>query len=546
MLRTSAIRLPPARWLGACLLVALVLFFSEPAFAHASLLASDPPTGAILKDVPPQVVLTFSEPSSALAVQLLDEGGVKTSLDAKVTSIGNQIVVALPLELAPGTHVLAWRAASSDGHPIAGTVIFSIGSPTDAGSIEAPAADGVVRGLLWLARATMLIALLLGAGSSGFRMVAEALPNTARRIALIAVTLGAAAAVASIPLHGLDALGRPLGDFVAPEVWAVTMRAGYGASVIAALLAMVLASISVMARKPNLASSISVLSLIAIGLTATLSGHASSADPRWLTRSMVFLHIVSIAWWAGELLPLAVILRQSHAIADPPLMRFSRFIPFVIAPLVISGVTLAAIQLGPPGEAWLTPYTYLFAAKLILLFILFVVAGWNRWYLTAKVMSGDDAATRHLGRAIALEIVLIMVIVCVAAGWRFTPPPRTLAVQLQSEATARLVFPKAELLGSVSVSPGHPGENIVTVVLNAPDGAPAELKSVRVGLANEALGIPKIVIGGALDKAGIWKSEAAQVPAAGDWTISVEVRISDFVQVRGSAVLAIGPPSGPG
>jgi copper transport protein len=260
---------------------------------------------------------------------------------------------------------------------------------------------------------------------------------------------------------------------------------------------------------------------------------------------MVFLHVVSIAWWAGELLPLAVILRQSHAIADPPLMRFSRFIPFVIAPLVVSGVTLATIQLGPPGDAWLTPYTYLFGAKLILLLVLFAVAGWNRWYLTARVMSGDDAATRHLGRAIALEIALIMVIVGVAAGWRFTPPPRTLAVQIQNEAMATLSFPKGELAGSVSVTPARPGENTVTVVLNTPNGAATGLKSVRVALSNEALGIPKLVLDGALNQSGIWKSEAALVPAAGDWTITVEVRISDFVQVRGSAVLVIGPPPGP-
>ncbi len=539
MLLKSAIIEASDRLIGAFLLVALLFLASGPAFAHASLLKSDPPTGVVLGEAPRQVVLTFNEPSSALAVQLLDDSGLKTPLDANTTSIGNDIVVSLPLGLAQGTHVLAWRAASSDGHPIAGTVIFSIGTPTNAGNVQAPA-DPVVRGLLWLARATMLITLLLGAGSSGFRMVAEALPATARRVALVAVTTGAAAAVASIPLHGLDALGRPLGDVLALEVWAVTMGAGYGASVIAALLALALASISVVARRPSLAGWISVLSLVAIGLTASLSGHASSADPRWLTRSMVFVHIVSIAWWAGELLPLAVILRQSHAIADPPLLRFSRFIPFVIVPLVVSGVSLAVIQLGAPSEAWLTPYTYLFAAKLILLFILFAVAAWNRWYLTTKVVSGDDAATRHLGRAIALEIILITVIVGVAAGWRFTPPPRTLAVEIQNVTTATLVFPKGELLGSVGVSPGQRGKNIFTVALHAVGGEPLEVKSVRVALSNDALDLPKIVVGGALEGPGLWRSEAALVPAAGDWTISVEVRISDFVQVRGKGVVVIG------
>jgi copper transport protein len=68
-------------------------------------------------------------------------------------------------------------------------------------------------------------------------------------------------------------------------------------------------------------------------------------------RTMIFLHVTSIAWWAGELLPLALLLRQPEAGANPPLMRFSQFIPFVIVPLVISGLTLTAIQLGLPGPS---------------------------------------------------------------------------------------------------------------------------------------------------------------------------------------------------
>jgi len=537
MPRIGAIAGDPGKWIGVIILVALYMFQPASAFAHASLLASDPPTGAIVSDALNEVVLTFSEPASALAVKLLDDAGATTPLDSSASSVGNRIVVSLPPHLTSGTHVLVWRAASSDGHPISGSVVFSIGSASETRIEES--AEGPGRLLLWLARATMLITLLLGAGSSGFRMVAEALPVPARRVALLALGIGGIAAIASVPLHGLDALGRPLSDIGMLEVWAVTMKAGYGASVVAALIAMILASISIAARKPSLASWISILSLAAIGLTASMSGHASSADPRWLTRSMIFVHVVCIAWWAGELLPLAVILRQGHAISDPPLLRFSRFIPFVIAPLLVSGITLAVVQLGPPSAAWLTPYAYLFAAKLILLSVLFAVASWNRWYLTDKVMSGEAAATRHLRGAIGLEVVLIMVIVGVAAGWRFTPPPRAVAVQLQSDATAGLVFPKSELLGTAKLAPAKVGENTVTVRLTTVDGQAAEVKSLRVWLSNKELSIPKIDVTGELTDVGIWKSQVALVPASGTWTITVEVRISEFVQARGSNIIDI-------
>lgn len=531
----------PHKLMGAMLLAALFLLCTAPAFGHASFLSSDPPTDAVLSEAPRQVVLTFSEPTSPLAIRLLDHTGATTSLEGgNVSSLENQIIVSLPAALSQGTHVLSWRAASSDGHPITGTVVFSVGSPSRAGPIEEPMADWVVRGLLWLARATMLITLLLGAGSSGFRMVAEALPVRARRATLAAAIIGGGAAIASVPLHGLDALGRPLSDLAAPQVWAVTMSAGYGASVVAALIAMVLASISIAARKPSLAGWISVLSLFAIGLVATLSGHASSADPRWLTRSMIFLHVVSIAWWAGELLPLAVILRQSHAVADPPLMRFSRFIPFVIAPLVVSGVTLAVIQLGPPSVAWLTPYTYLFAAKLILLLILFALAAWNRWYLTAKVVAGQDEATRHLRHAIFVEIVLIVVIVGVAAGWRFTAPPRTVAAELASGATVALHFPAVDLAGELSVTPARVGQNSIAVTLTVgEDNTPVDVRSVRVFLSSAELSIDKLEAPTTLAQKGRWHADEVLIPAAGNWSVSVEARVSDFVVAKSAVELSV-------
>src|SRR5690606_11033972 len=145
-------------------------------------------------------------------------------------------------------------------------------------------------------------------------------------------------------------------------------------------------------------------------------------------RSMVFIHVVAVAWWAGDLLPLALILRLRHIVAHPPLLRFSRFIPFVLAPLLVSGITLTVVQLGPPGPAWLTPYGYILAAKLTLVSAVLTVAAMNRWLLTAPVVSGEEAAARRMRRAILVEVVLISLIVGLAAGWRFTPPPRSVAV----------------------------------------------------------------------------------------------------------------------
>jgi copper transport protein len=302
---------------------------------------------------------------------------------------------------------------------------------------------------------------------------------------------------------------------------------------------MFLASVAIMARRPGLGRWISVSSLAAIGLTAALSGHASSADPRWLMRTMIFLHVTSIAWWAGELLPLALLLRQPEAGANPPLMRFSQFIPFVIVPLVISGLTLTAIQLGLPGPSLWTPYTYLLVAKVQLLVVLFAAAAWNRWVLTGRVMAGESAAARHLRASIFFEIVLIAAIVGVAAGWRFTAPPRA----IHQEVVDRVVQMELDvdigaLHGQLTIEPGRAGSNVLTVSLLDQAGAPVPVRSVRIFLSSDELGVERIELVGR-EEVGGWRAEDAIVPVSGKWIVSVEVRISDFEQLHSRAAVTI-------
>jgi copper transport protein len=103
-----------------------------------------------------------------------------------------------------------------------------------------------------------------------------------------------------------------------------------------------------------------------------------------------------------------------------------------------------------------------------------------------------------------------------------------------------LDFAKGGLKGEITVKPARIGENVVSVMLHKQDGSAADFRSVRVFLSNSALGIDKLELKGAATRPGEWRAENAVLPVAGEWTIAVEVRISDFEQVRSSAALAIG------
>ena len=125
------------RRLVTAVVVALLTIVSTlPVLAHASLLGAQPADGEVITEAPTELVLTFNEPVSPLAMLLVGLDGTTSPL-LTVSAEGDTLRIALPADQV-GTQVISWRAISTDGHPIAGTTSFSIGT---AGA-EPVAAEG--------------------------------------------------------------------------------------------------------------------------------------------------------------------------------------------------------------------------------------------------------------------------------------------------------------------------------------------------------------------------------------------------------------------
>ncbi|TIV63927.1 MAG: copper resistance protein CopC, partial [Mesorhizobium sp.] len=118
--------------------------------------------------------------------------------------------------------------------------------------------------------------------------------------------------------------------------------------------------------------------LLCVGAALAASGHASAAEPQWLTRPLVFLHGAAIAFWAGALAPLGLALRREPAEAKVFLRRFSRAILPVVIMLAASGIVLAIIQVQEPAALINTSYGRLLLLKLALLLFVFTLAAVNR------------------------------------------------------------------------------------------------------------------------------------------------------------------------
>lgn len=514
-------------FLKAAICVLLWLSLSAAALAHASLISVSPAQNTVLARAPTQFVLQFNEPVSPLALTLVAPDGSKTAL-AEFKLVDSAIKVAAPAGIGQGTFALSYRVISTDGHPVAGSVIFSVGAPSGGAAGVDQLVDWALRTAIWAVRVLVYLGLFFGVGSVAFRQWMESKGSAGLRLGRVAIAGGLVAAPLAIGLQGLDALGLPLAAIADPHVWATGFSTSLGPAMAIGFVAMALAALAEW-RAGGIGRVLALVALLCVGVALAITGHAGAAEPQWLTRPAVFVHAVGIAAWAGALLPLLAALRGPFPDVAA-LQRFSRWIPVALLPLIVAGAVLALIQVERPVALIETAYGQVLLAKLVLLAAAFALAVYNRLRLTGPVLAGDAAATRRLVRTIAAEAVLIMLVLCIAALWRFTPPPRALA--LVEAAPLSLHIHTDSAMGEVTFASGATGETSADIVLMTGDFGPLEAKALTLVASNPAAGIEETKYPAAKQADGSWHVSPLQIPVPGTWTIRLDIRVSDFVMTR--------------
>jgi copper transport protein len=503
------------------------------AFAHAALISSDPADNAILAEAPAGFSLTFNEPVSPLKLTLVRPDGTPAGLaDFRVD--GGTVTIGAPRNLGRGTHVLSWRVVSADGHPVGGSLLFSIGKASAAPALAEPT-DWPLDIAIWTGKVLLYAGLFLGIGGA-FALAWLARCRDGFRAIAAFLLLGLVAAPLSLGLQGLDALDAPLPHFADPAIWRAALATSFAWTVLIAAIALGLGLLSLFLPGRRL---FSLAALAGVGTALAASGHASAADPQWLTRPLVFLHGTGIAFWAGALLPLGLALKRRTPEAPAFLACFSRSILPVVALLAVSGVVLAIIQVQAPGALWATAYGRILLAKLALLAVLFGIAALNRWRLTTPAENGDAAARRALARAIAVELLLVLAVFGVAAGWRFTPPPRALAIAAAEPASVHIHTEKA--MAELSVTPGHTGTVSASIVIMTGDFGPLDAKAVTLVLSKPDSGIEPLKREAKKPGDGTWRIDNLVIPVAGRWTARLDILVSDFDMVQIEAPIDIRP-----
>ncbi|TPK62325.1 copper resistance protein CopC [Mesorhizobium sp. B2-4-19] len=519
------------------LLMALIVMAStSQAFAHAALIKTDPADGAVLAQAPAQFSLTFSEPVSPLVLTLVKPDGTPVALTSfRLTD--QTLEIDNPQALKSGTHVLSWRVISADGHPVGGSLLFSIGAPSEPPAVS-EAVDWPSRSAIWIGKVFLYIGLFLGVGGAFALAWLAGNGRAGQRFVTAAILCGLVAAPLSLGFQGLDALGAPLSHLAQPVIWRTGLGTSFGWTVLAALAALGLGLLS-LAGPRVLASPLALAGLLGVGVALAASGHASATEPQWLTRPLVFMHGIGIAFWGGALVPLALALKRQTAGAVAFLRRFSRAILPVVAMLAAAGIVLAVIQVQTPSALAGTAYGRLLLVKLALLVFLFTLAAVNRWKLTASAEAGATEVQRRLTRSISVEMLIVLAIFGVAAGWRFTPPPRALAIAAAQPVSVHIHA--LEAMADLSITPGHAGPVAASMIIMTGDFGPLDAKEVTLVLSKPDSGIEPLRRAATKPGDGSWRVDNLVIPVPGRWTVRIDILVSDFKMVKIEAPVDVRP-----
>lgn len=121
-------------WAGVAAALALavaLLAQASPAMAHDRLVDASPSKNSVLDVIPADITLSFSATPSnlGLAIKVTGPDGAEYAAGEPILD-GTTVRQSLKAEAPAGDYRVDWRVVSSDGHPISGTIDFTVETST--------------------------------------------------------------------------------------------------------------------------------------------------------------------------------------------------------------------------------------------------------------------------------------------------------------------------------------------------------------------------------------------------------------------------------
>jgi copper transport protein len=451
----------------ALLLAALcAIVLPSVAWAHASLVRSEPRDGEVLTVAPKSVRFVFDdEVRLGSGIKAIRNGGGSV-LAGKARVIGGRVlVVPLRAGLGDGDYTVLWRVQPEDGHTLAGVISFGVGAgrapPAPALSVDTgPSAEDVVSRLLFFA------GLLTAAGAAFFRLAVGPVPVRLLLGAFLLVFVGASGA-----LHGVS-LSTRFGTVMA--VAAVVAAAGALVAAVAPLYPML--------------EPLTFFAALCLLPAPSLAGHALDRGRPRIEVVVDLFHVAAASLWLGGLVALALALR-ARGDRGRILRRFSNLALVSVLVLAATGVIRAFAELDSVSQLWSTGYGRVLVVKTALLTLL-VAIGWvNRYRLIPRL------SLAGLRRSVAAELALFAGLVAAVALLTDLRPGRDrVAAAAVPEATGPPPLPARDAVVqarqdgelAVALAVRRPGAEVIVM---GPDGLGIDGLTVEIdGVATRSCG----------------------------------------------------------
>lgn len=525
------------------LALAALLAGAGPAAAHAQLVGTDPVDGAVLDRAPVALTLSFNEPVRLTDRETTVYDAEGATVAAAARTSGSDVVVDLPdrATMTDGTYVVAWFVLSTDGHPISGSLTFSVGERSDVVAEPPPAASSssavtAAQGVLGFAQ---YAGLLVAVGLAVFATLVlpgafpgDRVRGRIRRLVGAAAYVAVAAAVLLVPVRAAYAQGEELTglgagfdlSLVADELVSVLALA---AGLVLLLVANAEAHPGPRRRAARLAGATAAVA------SPALAGHTRSYEPTALLVVSDPIHLAAGAVWLGGLLGLVLTARAlagREQLAAETLARFSNLAGGLLLAVAGAGAVLGWRILNSWSGFVDTRYGVLLLVKIGLALVVAALGGWNRFAVLPRVRAavgfGDRARSAGtITRTMAVEACLIGGLLGVT-GFLVDASPRPVPVEVPAGRSGVAQQAVGDLEVYAGLTPRLPGRNTLLVQVQDETGEPVTTPrppEVEVRSGNVDLGAVRLVDA----DAGTWTAEVL-LPRPGTWEVQVALRLSRF------------------
>ena len=535
------------------------LAIAGQAFAHASLMSSDPADGAVLEVAPTEIVLRFTEPVDPVddSIRLLDGAGARIQLGEVDQALGSDTMRIDVPELADGTYAVGWSAVSADSHPIGGAYVFSVGEASNnPGALllaqargSSDSSDGGPAMLLGRWASATGLAVLLGVFMALGWLAPDQLGGrrVGRLLASGAVLAGAGTLVM------IAAQSSVLTGSWASAGWTDVLDTRSGRWWFARLVPVALAPAAIRLRSGLTsvrrgrvavgAASMATFAVFAAG------GHAVTG--RWVTVGFVVTvaHLSAMALWLGALVVLALV------VAPQRLMHVARsFAPAALATVAVlaaTGTVSAVRQLSSVNDLTETSYGRWLIVKLVVVVVVITIAAVSRQTIgmvavttastsdpqvgslhdqTSTSSSEPASPPRHrLRRTVVAEIAGIAVVLVATAGMAASTPPIAVGPPIPVTASASAI--QGERVAQLELAPARTGGTTMHIVIFSPGGTLDKADEITVSASLPDQGLGPIEIDVSPAGPNHVTTDQAVFPVAGTWTVVVTARYGEFDQV---------------